>query len=81
MTSRQAGVGVLVCLLGLLPSAGAAEIEITPVTIRAAVAKALPLLEKSTAEYPHQRDCFSCHHQAVPVLALTLGQRARALGR
>src|SRR3954471_1667856 len=41
-----------------------------PEAVRAAVAKALPLILKSTAEYPESRDCFSCHHQAVPVLAL-----------
>ena len=32
--------------------------------------KALPLIVKSTEEYPKHRDCFSCHHQAIPVLAL-----------
>ena len=42
-----------------------------PAAIRAAVEKALPLLLKSTGEYPESRDCFSCHHQAVPVLALS----------
>jgi hypothetical protein len=42
-----------------------------PKTIRAAVEKALPLILKSTGEYPESRDCFSCHHQAVPVLALS----------
>jgi squalene cyclase len=42
-----------------------------PEAIHAAVEKALPLILKSTAEYPESRDCFSCHHQAVPVLALS----------
>ena len=41
-----------------------------PVEVRAAVAKALPPILKGTGEYPESRDCFSCHHQAVPVLAL-----------
>ncbi len=41
-----------------------------PEVIRAAVAKALPLILKGTGEYPESRNCFSCHHQAVPVLAL-----------
>lgn len=39
--------------------------------IRAAVEKALPLIQESIEKYPEHRDCFSCHHQAVPVLALT----------
>jgi hypothetical protein len=42
-----------------------------PDAVHAAVEKALPLILKSTAEYPERRDCFSCHHQAVPVLALS----------
>jgi len=42
-----------------------------PEAVREAVEKALPLILKGTAEYPESRDCFSCHHQAVPVLALS----------
>jgi N-acyl-D-amino-acid deacylase len=40
--------------------------------IRGSVQKALALIEKSAAEYPNHRDCFSCHHQALPVLAMTV---------
>jgi len=51
-----------------------------PKAVRAAVRKALPLILKSTEEYPKSRDCFSCHHQAVPVLALaTAKQRGFAI--
>lgn len=38
--------------------------------IRAAVARSLPLIESSAAEYLRQRECFSCHHQALSVLAV-----------
>jgi hypothetical protein len=57
---------------GIASTAGSAE----PTTeqIRAAVGRALPLIEASTKEYLLQRDCFSCHHQAIPVLALTLAR-------
>ncbi len=41
-----------------------------PEALRVAVQKALPLVIKSTQEYTTSRDCFSCHHPAVPVLAL-----------
>lgn len=41
-----------------------------PEAIRQSVEKALPIILASTAEYPRRRDCFSCHHQAVPALAL-----------
>jgi hypothetical protein len=41
-----------------------------PEAVRSAVDKALPLILNATEEYPRSRDCFSCHPQAVPVLAL-----------
>jgi hypothetical protein len=45
-------------------------------SIRAAVGRALPLLVKAGAEeYPRHRDCFSCHNQAVPAVALDLARR------
>lgn len=37
---------------------------------KTAVQRAIPLLEKAGAGYIRQRGCFSCHHQALPVLAL-----------
>ena len=58
---------LLACVLGLPPDDHASP---KPEAVRAAVEKALPLILKSTAQYPESRDCFSCHHQAVPILAL-----------
>jgi hypothetical protein len=43
--------------------------------VREAVQKSLTLLQSSAAEYTTQKKCFSCHHQAVPVLAFTLGEK------
>ena len=39
--------------------------------ITAAVTKAVALIEHSGSVYRRERQCFSCHHQALPVLALT----------
>ena len=51
-----------------------------PELIRAAIDRGLPLLLKASAEeYPKHRDCFSCHNQAVPALALSLA-RQRGFG-
>jgi hypothetical protein len=45
-------------------------------SIRAAVVLALPLLVKASADvYPKHRDCFSCHNQGVPAVALALARR------
>ncbi len=51
-------------------------------SIREAIDRALPLLIKASAlEYPKHRECFSCHNQAVPAVALALAkQRGFAVG-
>jgi len=38
--------------------------------VRGTITKSLRLLEKSAATYTEHRQCFSCHHQALPALAL-----------
>ena len=51
------------CLRAAEPTSHAEEIE-------TAVNKSVALIEKSGATYRQERQCFSCHHQALPVLAL-----------
>ena len=46
-------------------------------TKREAVAKAIPLIEKTAGVYIEKRDCFTCHHQALPLMALS---RAKQFG-
>jgi hypothetical protein len=43
----------------------------TDPAIRQAVARALPLIQKGSTGHLVQRTCFACHHQALPILALT----------
>lgn len=45
--------------------------EPSPATLRTAINKSIPLLEKGSAGSADHRQCFTCHSQAVPVLALT----------
>lgn len=42
--------------------------------VKAAVERALPLIRKSALEYTEQRTCFSCHHQALPLYALSVAR-------
>ncbi|MFP6752132.1 MAG: hypothetical protein VB855_10675, partial [Pirellulaceae bacterium] len=37
-----------------------------------AVTRSLELLQQTAATYTDQRDCFSCHHQALPSMAVAL---------
>jgi ketosteroid isomerase-like protein len=67
----------LVLLAVLLAPAAGSLGEPSPAATRAAVERALPLVQRSAAEYTRQQRCFSCHHQAVALLALNL---ARAHG-
>ena len=46
----------------------------SPERIKAAVERALPLIAKGADGYVGKRHCFSCHHQAVPVVALSLAR-------
>jgi squalene cyclase len=58
---------VLVCglLCGLVPRGAARE------DVRVAIEKGLRRLDKGAANYVQKRQCFSCHHQATTVSALT----------
>jgi N-acyl-D-amino-acid deacylase len=44
--------------------------------IASALARGLPIVQKAAVNYPNNRDCFSCHHQTLPMLAVvTAGTR------
>jgi len=48
-----------------------AETIASPAEIQKAIETALPLLEKSSAGSAEQRKCFTCHSQALPVMAIS----------
>ena len=56
-------------------SSGRAEETPAQAKIVQAVNLSLPLLQKSLAEYPRHNNCFSCHHQGVPMFALSVAQK------
>lgn len=59
---------VAVFLIGATALAGTLEPEV----IRAAAAKSLPLLEAGArGSMEKRKQCFTCHNQALPVMALT----------
>ncbi|MBI3880880.1 MAG: hypothetical protein HY301_12585 [Verrucomicrobia bacterium] len=69
---------IVVCSVSLLVSAfapfafGAESSAPSAETIRAAVAKSLPLLEiAAKGSMEKRKQCFTCHNQALPVMALT----------
>lgn len=52
------------------PSVLADNSALDQAAIKNAVKRALPLIEKSSAEYLEQRTCFSCHHQGLSLIVL-----------
>jgi N-acyl-D-amino-acid deacylase len=58
---------VLLALLTFVPSLCA---ESPSGAVKGAIDKGLRRLEAGAANYTTNRQCFSCHHQALPVLAL-----------
>ena len=42
---------------------------------RVAIVRALPILQRSAATFVDKRACFSCHHNALPIMMLRLADR------
>jgi ankyrin repeat protein len=58
-------------LLLLIPNAAWAQPAPTP---RAAILRALPILQRSAKTFVDKRGCVSCHHNILPILTLHLAQ-------
>jgi squalene cyclase len=52
-----------------------ARAESQPKTERQAIAKGLRRIEEGAAHYLEKRKCFSCHHQALPILNMALAPK------
>ena len=60
---------------GPLPGEAPRAASVDPEQVRAAVVKSIALLQQGGAGYREHRECFSCHHQALPVMALAEARR------
>lgn len=60
-------------VIGFQTSGFSAEPE--PAELRSAISKGISLIEASSKEYLKQRQCFSCHHQAMPLVTLSEARR------
>src|SRR5262249_47192137 len=65
-----------VCLVvALLAPASAVRGEGPADAVKAAVEKGLRRIETGAANYTENRQCFSCHHTAMPLLSLTAARQ------
>jgi N-acyl-D-amino-acid deacylase len=68
---RTINFAVAAIAMMMLPSSIAwADESASPEELRAAITKSIPLVEKGSAGSAKERTCFTCHSQAVPVVAL-----------
>ena len=76
MRDEAMGMRFLCGLMMILAFGGSRVLSAEPseAAIRAAVAKSLPLIEASLKEHSARRDCFSCHHHGVGIVALRLAE-------
>jgi hypothetical protein len=68
------GLSVALVMLACGPIRADEPGDATPRRLRAAVERALAPIQHSLKTYPARRDCFSCHNQAMPTLALALAR-------
>lgn len=61
---------LLVVVLALPNNLLADDVELSPSRIRHSIKASIPLLEKGSKGSTDQRQCFTCHNQALPVFAL-----------
>ena len=73
MRTQLLVVSILFASFVFATSVSAAEEDVPSVTvIREAVAKSIPLLERgSRGSIEQRKQCFNCHNQGLPVMALT----------
>lgn len=62
---------IAACVLISGVSVFADELPLTSDDLRPAIQKSLPLLMKAAVGHRENRDCFACHNQGIPILALT----------
>ncbi|HLW66640.1 MAG TPA: prenyltransferase/squalene oxidase repeat-containing protein [Gemmataceae bacterium] len=69
----RAGLASGICLFFICPlfaEEPQKPTEPTPEEMATAVSRGLAIVQKAAANYPKHRDCFSCHHQTLPMLAM-----------
>jgi N-acyl-D-amino-acid deacylase len=71
LNSRAA---MLLTLLLVSPVLAAEPLTDDARRLEGAVRKSLSLLQSSAFRYTKERDCFSCHHQALPAMAVDLAR-------
>ena len=69
MSNRAILVGVVLAV-GVVVSAAAESPKVAPDALRDAIQRALPPIEEASRGSAEHRTCFTCHNQALPIMAV-----------
>ncbi|CAN5636118.1 terpene cyclase/mutase family protein [soil metagenome] len=69
---------ILIFFIVVVSAASLEASEPTTEQVREAMERGLAIVQTAADNYPSYRDCFSCHHQTLPVLAMVSARRAGA---
>jgi N-acyl-D-amino-acid deacylase len=47
----------------------------SPAPVKSAIEKALSRIDRGSNNYTKQRNCFSCHHQALPIMSMSSARK------
>lgn len=75
MTMPAFTLAAAVWLVVVGPVAGRSEEMATVAELRSAIERALPQLEAGASGSANERQCYTCHNQGLPVMALSSAQR------
>lgn len=77
MSTRSTAFVLSLCLIALLLAPSAAPVAAEPPRdVRNATQRGLSLVMKAASNWLENQTCFSCHHQTLPMLAMTEAVRA-----
>src|SRR5262249_9628791 len=62
-------------ILAALAMTASARADTPATSLRGAIDKTLRRVEQGSANYIKNRQCFSCHHQAMSILTMTAAQK------
>ncbi len=79
MIRRSTFILLVLLLVGLACRAAEGP---SPAELESAILQGVSLIRQAATNYPKHRQCFSCHHQTLPMLALREARSAlRAASR
>ncbi|MGH7129927.1 MAG: prenyltransferase/squalene oxidase repeat-containing protein, partial [Planctomycetaceae bacterium] len=77
MKARWLGISTVVVLsTATLAGAGQPDDVPSPEAVRRSVERGLVIVQTAARNYPSHRQCFSCHHQTLPMFAMTAARDA-----